>query len=476
MAILFACPELIDKIRPRLFTLEQTFGLTHDAHKDFLNALIKGFTCHGYSVQWKIVPLVEYGLPQTRKRLVMIGACPGEQLPPWPPATHSAMPAKEGLKPFVTEAEAIRNLNGRRVTLHDVAGARVRNEPPRDGNKPFPKTITCGGTGGTSHFSGSRDFTVREIACLQGFPISYQFEGNKTAIKKQIGNAFPPCVVKAFYGYFRDWLQRVDGVRTPAPAQAPAPQVARPRPVVDRHQRGTPASISLVVEPRHHVNGNLNEDEALQLALQESRRAAGGVIDISDDEEEQQDSPVAAVAPLLERMSIAPPSNRASRSRSRSITLGRSPGPSPGPGPSRRATKSPSQKRSLDLMHDGDVDEVMEEESPPKRERLLETGHQESVDDNQIPSRLPRYAGPRGTYTHDADDENVAIGQSKSGSSQNGSRDARVGAGGSVPEDRDAHRGTAGDEIEREDSAIDWLTVFSQARMAGNSGNEVWTF
>lgn len=52
MAILFACSELIKKIRPRLFTLEQTFGLTHDAHTEFLNALIQGFKCNGYSVQW----------------------------------------------------------------------------------------------------------------------------------------------------------------------------------------------------------------------------------------------------------------------------------------------------------------------------------------------------------------------------------------------------------------------------------------
>lgn len=52
MAILFACSELIKKSRPRLFTLEQTFGLTHDAHTEFLNALIQGFKCNGYSVQW----------------------------------------------------------------------------------------------------------------------------------------------------------------------------------------------------------------------------------------------------------------------------------------------------------------------------------------------------------------------------------------------------------------------------------------
>lgn len=108
MAILFACPDIIERIRPQLFTLKQTFGLTHDAHSEFLNALVRGFTSHGYSVHWRIVPLVEYGLPQTRKRLIMIGSCPGERLPPWPPATHGAAPAGGlGLKPFVTEAQAI---------------------------------------------------------------------------------------------------------------------------------------------------------------------------------------------------------------------------------------------------------------------------------------------------------------------------------------------------------------------------------
>lgn len=421
----------------------------------------------------KIVPLVEYGLPQTRKRLVMIGACPGEQLPPWPPATHSAVPAP-GLKRFVTEAEAIRNLNGRRVTLHDVANALVRSEPPRDGNKPFPKTITCSGAQGTSHPSGIRDFTLREIACLQGFPVSYEFEGNKTAIKKQIGNAFPPCVVKAFYDHLRNWLKRVDGIRSaPSQAQRPAPRAIRP--VVHRRQRGIPA-YALPVQPRHHVNGDLNEDEALQLALQESRRVHNpsppvGIIEIPDDEEQHQDSPVSAVAPLLERMSIAPSDHRAdsdSRSRSRSVTLGRSLSPSLSLSPT---TRSP--KRSLDHMHDGDADEVMKEGSPPKRERVSEAqGHQAAIDDGKIPSKLPQYAGPQNAS--DADDEVVVVGESKRDSSKDGTRNALVDS--SESEDRDAHRSTAGENNAPKGSAVDWLRTLSQARMAGNSGDETWTF
>lgn len=53
--ILLCCPHLINKIRPRLFTLEQTFGITHATHAAFFNALIQSFTYHGYSIRWLVI-------------------------------------------------------------------------------------------------------------------------------------------------------------------------------------------------------------------------------------------------------------------------------------------------------------------------------------------------------------------------------------------------------------------------------------
>lgn len=309
----------------------------------------------------------------------MIGACPGEQLPPWPAATHSSTPTR-GQKPFVTEAQALQGLNRRGISLHDVANALPRNEQPRDGNLPFRSTITCSQSG--YHFSGLRDHTLRETACLQGFPLWHQFEGNKTEIRKQIGNAFPSSVVKVIYEHLRQWLEHKDGIHS------------------------VPAVPALRVETQHHINGDLDEDEALRLALQESKRprssAQADIIELSDDDEER-DSPIAEiVAPLLERMSIAasdaPPDDgavavAAPRRRSRSATLGFSPSPSPSPGPGHRSVAW--KKRGLDSMLEGEADEAVDEESPSKRERITQGGGDEGELVGRIPSRLPRYAVPQ---------------------------------------------------------------------------------
>lgn len=409
-AVLLLCGDVIKNICPRLFTLEQTFGITQDAHREYLNTLIQAFTSHGYSVEWRIVHLVEYGLPQTRKRLIMIGACPGEQMPPWPPATHAQRPTGSQ-KRFVTEVQALRGLS-HRDPLHNVAQAIARNNPTRDGNVPFSKTITGGGTD-VSHFSGLRDYTLRELACLQGFPASHQFAGNKTQIRKQIGNAFPSCVVKAIYNHLRAWLEQVDGVQGVPPAQAEArarrpsaPRIAQP---AIARTRGIPAGT------QKHTNGDLTEEEALEFALQESRSESLPTDAIVPSVEvDRSDSAVSAVGPLMERMSIAPSSHRdkspSNKHRSRSHTLGRSASPRPS-----RSAGAASQKRNLESMHDGDADEVMKEASPPKRERVhvADAGDNNAdslgVNDSKIPSRLPRYVGPQGPFNIEVDE--VAVGQ-----------------------------------------------------------------
>ncbi|KAL1876208.1 hypothetical protein Daus18300_002836 [Diaporthe australafricana] len=214
-ATLFACEKIITIFHPRIFTVEQTFGLAQDRWIPSFNALLQGFTRHGYSVKWKVIHLVQFGLPQTRKRLVMIGAAPGEQLPAWPKPTHSKDP-KDGQKPLVSALKACSDLiEGE--NLHDVEGARPADKIPWDGSKPLERTITTSG-GQCYHWSGERDLTLAEFAALQGFPSFFRFVGK--CIKKQIGNAFPPVVVKTLLKSVRVHLEKFDGVtRLPAPDQ-----------------------------------------------------------------------------------------------------------------------------------------------------------------------------------------------------------------------------------------------------------------
>lgn len=69
----FAVPELIKKCRPRIVTLEQTFGL-FQRHRYWFNHMIQFFTDLGFSIRWKVVNFAEYGLPQARKRLIIFAS------------------------------------------------------------------------------------------------------------------------------------------------------------------------------------------------------------------------------------------------------------------------------------------------------------------------------------------------------------------------------------------------------------------
>ncbi|KAI1183280.1 S-adenosyl-L-methionine-dependent methyltransferase [Nemania serpens] len=214
IAVLFSCEKLIEKLRPRLFTLEQTFGILHPRFEFYFNSLLHGFTQNNYSVRWKIVDLVDWGSPATRKRLVMIGACPGEELPPFPAATHVAPDSPQrGKRPYVTVKKMLARIPGDASKYDEMHQPRkmVRKRLPRwDPDVTLRRCITTNGGYGNYHPNGRRDFTLREYATLQTFPVDYLFQNPDR--KKQIGNAFPPMVVKVLYTHLRKWLENQDRV------------------------------------------------------------------------------------------------------------------------------------------------------------------------------------------------------------------------------------------------------------------------
>lgn len=212
IAALFACHNLLGLLKPRVFTLEQTYGILHPRFEYYFNALIQGFTRHGYSVRWRIVNFVNFGLPSVRNRLLVIGSCPGEALPPFPAYTHAAEPVPGVTKPYVSILQAVARIpRSRRLSdpMHDIAAAKDRNQKPTNPHAPLTRTITCNGGYGNAHWTGQRDFTKREYATLNGFPVRYRFFGSHP--KRQIGNVFPPIVTHTLFKHIRAWLERADG-------------------------------------------------------------------------------------------------------------------------------------------------------------------------------------------------------------------------------------------------------------------------
>lgn len=81
--------RLVAELRAKTFVFENVKGLTIGNHRRFLDALIKAFEETGYRVAlpWKVLNAVNYGVPQDRKRLFLLGARKGCKLPIYPTPT-----------------------------------------------------------------------------------------------------------------------------------------------------------------------------------------------------------------------------------------------------------------------------------------------------------------------------------------------------------------------------------------------------
>ncbi|KAE8151262.1 S-adenosyl-L-methionine-dependent methyltransferase [Aspergillus avenaceus] len=188
-ACIFSCSDLLKKARPRIHTMEETSGL-FERHKETFYRVIQDFVEIGYSVRWNVLRTDDYGVPQIRRRLVIIASGPGETLPPFPGPTETC-----------TIHRAISQIP-QGTPDHDVNTAVVKARergfirPPYDAES-LAHTITCSGGEGNYHPSGERKFTHRELACLQTFPLSFRFGGKE--VTKQIGNAVPPKLATAIF-------------------------------------------------------------------------------------------------------------------------------------------------------------------------------------------------------------------------------------------------------------------------------------
>ena len=64
---------LVKKVNPRVVTLEETYKLLKD-YPGVFASVVESFTSIGYSIRWNHMYMVEYGLPQKRKRVIIVAS------------------------------------------------------------------------------------------------------------------------------------------------------------------------------------------------------------------------------------------------------------------------------------------------------------------------------------------------------------------------------------------------------------------
>lgn len=231
--------RLVDEIRPKMFVIENVPGLVGLFNGQIKDSIIEKFTDMGYEIQYRILCASDYGVPQSRRRVVFVGSRIGSfEYPSTDHETVTCKMALSDLPPLIEELgeeemayetlptnsyQALMRERSMVVRNHVAAshsdhvkeiialvpdGGNYKDLPEEfahtrnfhvawtrfASDKPAPTIDT--GHRHHFHYKYNRVPTVRECARLQSFPDDFIFLGNKTQQFRQVGNAVPPIMAQ----------------------------------------------------------------------------------------------------------------------------------------------------------------------------------------------------------------------------------------------------------------------------------------
>jgi DNA (cytosine-5)-methyltransferase 1 len=268
--------RIVEELRPKYFVFENVKGLTLGQHRRFLQEIVEAFQEKGYDVllPYQVLNAAEYGVPQDRRRLFLMGARKGFALPSYPTKAGGVTVAQAiGDLPEAEDLAALKErdwvkakfrrpsayaavLRGKAVDPLDFSHPRLfdptiltssaltehtdlsrerfaatspgKTEPVSRFLKLDPEGVSNTLRAGTASDRGAftsprpihpfspRVITVREAARLHSYPDWFRFHATKWHGFRQIGNSVPPFLARAVAGQ----LVRALGIRPEKPAAA----------------------------------------------------------------------------------------------------------------------------------------------------------------------------------------------------------------------------------------------------------------
>ena len=213
--------RLLNTLKPRGFLFENVYRIVGAQQGKPWQLIQEAFREAGYNLFWRILDTADYGVPQCRERLIIVGLKSGEFKFPMP--THG--PDSRDAKGFYTAGVAVSDIEpevDKGVVLGGRHGHLLKDIPPglnysfytdrmghptpifgwrskfsdylykADPESPI-RTLKAQGGQYTGPFHwDSRSFTLEEFKRLQTFPDSYNIVGSRQDVIHQLGNSVPP--------------------------------------------------------------------------------------------------------------------------------------------------------------------------------------------------------------------------------------------------------------------------------------------
>ncbi len=211
--------RILKELQPRGFLFENVYGLLGAQGGDAIKQIVQAFKEVGYKLSYRVLDTADYGVPQHRERLIIVGL--KDKYFKLPKPTHG--PDSKDI-PFFNAANALEGLTieEKASQLGGKFGHLLKEIPPglnysfftekmghpnpifawrskfsdflykADPTTPI-RTLKASGGQYTGPFHWcNRRFTISELKRLQTFPDDYEFVGNYAVGQKQIGNSVPP--------------------------------------------------------------------------------------------------------------------------------------------------------------------------------------------------------------------------------------------------------------------------------------------
>jgi len=200
--LFFDIARILEAKRPKAFILENVKRLASHKSGYTLGRIRKALEKLGYCIDYKILNALDYGLPQKRERVFIVGFYK-EMKFVWPEKLEKRTPLSDLLETEVDEScFASEYIKKRRKEKHHSEyhpSIWHENKSGHVSSYPYSCALRAGASYNYLLVNGERRLTPREMLRLQGFPDSFKIVVPDNQVRKQAGNAVPVNLVRAVF-------------------------------------------------------------------------------------------------------------------------------------------------------------------------------------------------------------------------------------------------------------------------------------